>query len=113
MSVDYTSILQGQTGFVFASCGSGPCTVTDIIARLIPYFFAAAGVLLLIYLLYGGISLMTAAGEPKKVEGAKGIITGALIGFGLVFTAYWLVYIVGRILGLGDVASPTGTGIFR
>jgi hypothetical protein len=51
-------------------------------------------------LIYGGYALLTSAGEPKKVAQAKGVITTALIGFSIVFIAYWLVQIVRIILGV-------------
>lgn len=84
-----------QGGFNFAGKG-----ISSIISDLIPYFFAGAGILLLLYLLFGGLQLMLSRGDPKAVQDAKGKITNAFIGFLIVFTAYWLVQIVGQLLGL-------------
>ena len=72
----------------------------DIVGALLPYLFAGAGILLLLYLLYGGISLMLSGGDPKAIQSAKDKITGALVGFIIVFASYWLVQIVGKILGI-------------
>jgi len=74
--------------------------IGDIIGALLPYLFTGAGLLLLIYLIIGGLQMMTSGGDPKAVESAKGKITGALIGFVIVFVAYWLVQIVASVLGL-------------
>ncbi len=71
-----------------------------VISALLPYLFTGAGLLLLLYLIFGGLQLMLSRGDPKAVESAKGKITGALIGFVIVFVAYWLVQIIASILGL-------------
>lgn len=75
----------------------------EIISGLLPYLFTGAGLLLLLYLIYGGLQLMLSRGDPKAVESAKGKITGALIGFIIVFAAYWLVQIIASILGLKNI----------
>lgn len=100
--IDFNA-LEGATGLKpeFKDLGT-------IISSLLPYFFAGAGLLLLLYLLYGGLSLMLSRGDPKAVQSAKDKITGAVIGFVIVFAAYWIVQIVGSLLGIPDI-----TNIFR
>lgn len=75
-------------------------TLGEIISDVLPFLFAAAGLLLLLFLLYGGLSLMLSRGDPKAVQSAKDKITGAVVGFVIVFVAYWLVQIIGTILGI-------------
>lgn len=75
-------------------------TVGTIISELLKYLFVFAGLALLGYLIYGGFLLMTSGGDPKKVESAKGAITNAILGFLLIFCAYWITQIVGMIFGL-------------
>ena len=82
--------------------------IGDIVSELIKYLFPLAGLLVLLYLLLGGFQLMTSGGDPKKTQEAKGKITNALVGFVIVFIAYWLVQIVGTILGIEAI-----TNIFR
>ena len=74
--------------------------VGDIISALIPYLFAIAGFLLIIYLLYGGYKYLLSRGDPKAIQEARGAITTALIGFIIVFSAFWLVQLVGELLGI-------------
>lgn len=81
--------------------------IGDIITKLLPYLFAGAGLLLLLFLLYGGLSLMLSRGDPKAVQSAKDKITGAVVGFVIVFAAYWIVQIVITLLGLKAKAGPT------
>jgi hypothetical protein len=78
-----------------------PASVGELIGNALPYIFGAAGIALLIYLILGGFQLMTSGGDPKAIEGAKGKITNALIGFVIIIIAYALVALIGRVLGLG------------
>ncbi len=74
-----------------------------IISALLPYLFALAGLMLLLYLIWGGFSLMTSAGDPKAVEQAKGKVTNALIGFLIIFVSFWLAQILQVIFGLPKI----------
>lgn len=75
-------------------------SIGQIISALLPYIFTVAGMLLLVYLIFGGLQMMTSQGEPKATAAARQHITNALIGFAIIFFAYWAVQLVGRILGL-------------
>jgi hypothetical protein len=66
------------------------------------YIFYAAGIALLIYLILGGFQLMLSRGDPKAIEGGKGKITNAIIGFVIIFASYWLVKLLGRVFGIAD-----------
>ena len=75
-------------------------TLADIINKLLPILFAAAGIILFFFLIAGGFDLLTSAGDPKKAESAKGKLTNAIIGFIIIFVAWWLTQILARIFGL-------------
>lgn len=77
--------------------------IGTIISKLLPYIFTIAGMLLLIYLIFGGFQLMLSRGDPKAAQSAKSHITNALIGFIIVFIAFWVVQIFGRIFGLQSI----------
>jgi len=83
------------TGFKFENA-----TVGDIFSALLPYVYVIAGLILLFMLIMGGLGLMTAAGDPKKVEAAQGRITAALIGFLIVFVSYIVVQLVEIMLNI-------------
>lgn len=79
----------------------GPTTnVGEIISIILPYLFVIAGLLLLFYLIYGGFHMMIAANDEKGLVEAKGKITNALTGFILLFISYWLVKLIGFVLGI-------------
>lgn len=79
--------------------------IGDIVSALVPWIFAIAGFLLIIYLLYGGYQYLLSGGDPKSLEKAKSVITTAIIGFVIVFISFWLVEIILRILGLTSILS--------
>ena len=101
--IDFTS-LQAAIGGKF----SADATIADIVNAAVPYVFTFAGLLLLIYLIYGGYGLMTSGGDPKKTAAAREKITYALVGFLVVFTAFWVTQILARILGLEPVINVFG-----
>jgi len=85
----------------------GPQEISDrfpnlaaIINKLLPMLFAAAGLILFFFLIAGGFDLLTSGGDPKKAESAKGKLTNAIIGFIIIFVAWWLTQILARIFGL-------------
>ncbi|OGM05437.1 hypothetical protein A2125_01220 [Candidatus Woesebacteria bacterium GWB1_43_5] len=94
---------QGLPGFNFTGA-----TLGDIIQSALPWIFGIAGIGLLLFLLYGGLHLMISGGEPKAVAEAKGKITNALIGFIIVFVAYWIVQLIGMIFGLEGITNIFG-----
>ncbi len=72
---------------------SGTTTLGDILTKFLPFLFPLVGLLLFVYLLFGGFSYLTSGGDPKGMEKAQGQITNAIVGFVIVFLAYWLVQI--------------------
>ena len=93
--------IQGPQGFAFVNIGT-------ILVKAIPYIFAFAGIFLLIMIVVSGLSLMTSAGDPKKAEAGKQRLTNALVGFFIIFTAYWLVQLFGRIFGVQEIINVFG-----
>jgi hypothetical protein len=81
-----------------------------IINDAIPYIFAIAGFLLLIYLIVGGFGYMTSGGNPKTMAAAQQKITYAVLGFVIIFLAYWLVLLVGRLLDIPQSRFPFDLG---
>lgn len=103
MNIDYNSLwsaAQSKIGLKtqFNSIGS-------IISALIPLILTAAGIGFLIYLIMGGFQFMTSRGDPKAAQAAQGKITTALIGFIIIFIAYWIVQIIANVFGLTSVMN--------
>lgn len=88
--------------------GGNKALLGDIVNTLVLYVFPIAGLALLLYLIYGGYHFMLSGGDPGRAQRAKAIMTNALLGFVIVFVAYWLVQIMGQVLGVGQIASIFG-----
>jgi len=78
----------------------GEATVGDVISALIPYIFMIAGLVFFVFLIWSGFEFLMSAGDPEKVKSAQGKLVNAIIGFVVIFVAYWLVQILGVIFGL-------------
>lgn len=89
--------LYSPTGTAFSSIG-------DFVTRLIPFVFAVAGIGLLLMLISAGFSFLTSAGDAKKLEQGKGQLTYAVVGFLVIFVAYWIVQIAGYMFGITEFA---------
>lgn len=110
-SVDWSRVYQ----LVFPNSGafgrfSTSLTLGTIVSALLRYVFPLAGLLLLIYLLYGGFQYLTSGGDPQKTDHAKKIITAAFIGFIIVFISYWIVQISAKALGVIDIERVVRSG---
>lgn len=76
--------------------------VGNLVSLFLNIAFALAGIILLFFIILGGIGIMGSAGEdnPQKAEQSKKTITSAAIGFVIVFASYWIVKLIGQLLGI-------------
>lgn len=72
----------------------------EIVTKAIPFVLAFAGMGLLLMLIAGGYGVLTSSGDAKKLAGAQQRITYAILGFIIIFVAFWLVQILATIFGL-------------
>jgi hypothetical protein len=75
------------------------------IAKVIGQVLSYVGVLFLILMLYAGFLWMTAGGDEKRIDQARDIILGALIGLIIVVAAYAITQFVGQSV-LGANSQP-------
>lgn len=77
-------------------------TLGDLINVLVKNIFVLAGVLLFVLLIFGGLKFIVSAGsgDEQEIAKSKNAITAALIGFLIIFAAYWIVQIIGHISGV-------------
>ncbi|MBU1326601.1 pilin [Patescibacteria group bacterium] len=85
-------------GFSFSS-------VADVVNKAIPLIFGFAGLALLLVVISAGFGLMTSAGDTKKLEAGKQRLTNGILGFIVIFVAYWAVQLAGKILGLTEIQT--------
>jgi hypothetical protein len=78
----------------FASNG-----LPGIAGTIVGSLLALLGIVFMILIIYGGFRWMFARGNEQDVTKAKDIITQAIVGLIIVFSAYAIAQFVGSILG--------------
>ena len=91
--------LLGPNHFLVKDGLGGVGQLTSII---ISNALVIAGIVVLFLFVAGGIGIIAGAGKdnPEKAEKSKKMITSAIIGFLLIFAAYWIVQFIGKITGI-------------
>jgi uncharacterized membrane protein len=69
----------------------------DLVNILLPFLFTVAGIILFLLIFYSGFLYIQDTSKGK--EEATKIWTTAGIGFIIMFTAYWVIQIISRIIG--------------
>lgn len=80
------------------SVGTVYSTPADLLNVVVPNLFVAAGVFLFVMILFAGFKFAMSPDSKDKGD-AKDLIKNALIGFGIMFGAYWIVRIIEVIVG--------------
>ncbi len=78
-------------------------SIGGLVTGAIPFIFAFAGIGLLLMIISAGFTLLTSAGDPKKLDAGKNRLTYALAGFLIIFVAYWVTQLAGKIFGLDSI----------
>ena len=82
-------------------------TVGSLINVILKNSLTVIGLIMLVLLISGGLMFIISAGsnDSKKSAQAKSLITDALIGFAVVFLAFFIIQIIQAITGL-QILSP-------
>lgn len=75
-------------------------TLSEFVTPLLKNSFVLAGIILFILLVFGGITYIINSGNPEEMQKGQSALTSALLGFIIVFTAYWIVQIFQFITGV-------------
>lgn len=62
--------------------------------------YMLAGVILLFFLISGGVGMILNSGNPEKLKQSNQAVTSAVAGYLIMFAAYWLVRIVEIVFGV-------------
>jgi hypothetical protein len=82
-------------------------TPGGIIQAFIRLILIAAFVIAFIVLLIGGVRWILAGGDKQAVEGAKGMVTGAIVGLFLVLSVWAIIVLIETFFGV--IIIRTGT----
>lgn len=101
----------GGTGLGNACPSGGQDCIARIIGNAVNVILSFSGILLLCYLIYGGILWMTAGGDEVQVKKAKQTITNVIAGIVIVGLSFVLSsFILGRLIFTLSGTESTVTG---
>ena len=95
------------------SIGPEAASFTDLgklITTSLQVILIAAGLMVLFFLIFGGIRYITSSGDEKQAEQAQKTITSALIGLIIIVAAYALAKVLEAVFGIrivGDITWPS------
>jgi len=99
----------GAGGLAGAASGANPLTsLESVISMLMGLVTVVASLLLLGYIVLGGVTWITAGGDSGKIEKARNKIVQGVIGLAVVVAAYALIGLVGKVIGI-DILNPAAT----
>lgn len=86
----------------------GDADLMAIIGKIIAVVLSVLGVIFLVLMVYAGAIWMTAGGDGKRVDKAKGILINAVVGLVIVLSAYAISTFVLNLLGGATDGSRNG-----
>lgn len=101
------ALAQGSAGGFFSTeAGTGIAVTANAqgslgqnVTTIINYFLGFLGIVAVAFLIYGGVLMVTSAGNEEGVGKAKKIITYAVIGIVIIMLSYTIVTFVTSALG--------------
>lgn len=67
---------------------------------IVKNLYLVAGIILMFFLIAGGLGMIINAGNAEKLKQSSQTVTSAVIGYLIMFAAYWLVRIVEIVFGV-------------
>mgnify|MGYP001615724931 CR=1 FL=1 len=103
--VNYLAI---NIGDKFGSPLRDVADIGGLVSTIISVALTLAGIIVLTLFVLGGIGIIAAAGSDNPEGAAKGkqAVTSALIGFIIVFAAYWIIQIIENLTGITILNVP-------
>ena len=93
---------------------SGNCGICDIVHIFITigrWLIIGAGALALVIIVNASISMVTSAGNPDKISGAKKQVVGAILGMGITLLAFQLTSLVVVLISVPSSTQTFGQSI--
>lgn len=75
-------------------------TPGGIVSRILVFAFPLAGLILFLMLVWAGFEILIGAPTKKSIDAGKQRATAAIIGFLLLFSAYWIFQIIEQVFGV-------------
>jgi cytochrome bd-type quinol oxidase subunit 2 len=80
-------------------------SLATLFTNILGVIVALAGVVLFIMFVVSGFSFLFSAGDPKKLEQARGTLTNAIVGLVVIVAAYLILKLIGLVSGYPDITK--------
>lgn len=94
----------GWGGCVIEEAATIQC-LAPMFERVVQGILALAGVALFVMLVIGGYNFLLSGGDQKKLEMAKGTITGALLGLVIMVIAFLIINTIATFTGVTTITE--------
>lgn len=74
-------------------------SLVTVFSNVIQAVTALAGIILFVMLVIGGYTFLFSGGDQKKLEKAKGTLTGAIIGLVILVSSYLILMLIQKATG--------------
>jgi hypothetical protein len=78
-------------------------SLETLFSNVITVVSSLAGVALFLMIVVAGFSFLFSGGDPKKLEQARGTLTGAVIGLVVIVVAYLILRLIGVFTGYSNI----------
>ncbi len=80
-------------------------SVGDIFTKLWIYIIPLAGIIMMFMIIAGGFEIMTSGGSQEGIASGKSKITMGILGFFVIFLAWFIIRAIEQIFGLDILGS--------
>ena len=89
-------------------CGTtNLASIGEIVLRITWWFLGFAGAIAVLFIIFGGLKYVTAAGNEKQTESAKATLTAAVIGIIIILLSGVIVSLVATSIdGIAGTEKP-------
>jgi len=74
---------------------------TAVVGDIVAWLLGFAGIIAVIYLIYGGLLYITAGGDAEKSKSGRAALINAIIGIVIIALAFLIVRWVGSVVETG------------
>lgn len=86
---------------------NAPTLFTDAISKIIGVMTVVAFIWFTFMTIIGALRIVMSGGDKAALEGARKQITTGIIGVVVVVAAIFIVSLIGKVLGIPNILSPT------
>lgn len=93
----------------WSTCTTGPNNVATlsclpiVMQELINTGLTFGGTVAIAFIIVASYQLLTSAGDPKKVQGARGTLTYAIIGLVIILLAFFVINFIAFATGVSCI----------